>query len=107
MRMKLSATWFLPRRGIVSARWNSGYNVSRQVITRISNREIAIYSARAHAGEEAKGGKTDGRKGRRITRLATSDALYARNRKVVTACRSLPRRPDVYRCKRTPERFRF
>lgn len=39
----------------LSERWNSRYNVSRQVIIRISNREIAIYSWRA--GHGAKRGR--------------------------------------------------
>lgn len=41
----------------LSGRWNSGYNVSRQVITRISNREIAIYSSGCCARRTGKTGE--------------------------------------------------
>lgn len=68
----------------LSERWNSRYNVSRQVIIRISNREIAIYSWCAARREEEKRrtkmvrerkGEKQGRLAGRQNHLATSNPL--------------------------------
>lgn len=50
---------------VLSERWNSGYNVSRRLIIRISNREIAIYSwstRRAERRGEERRGDANARK---------------------------------------------